>query len=239
MIKIILLVIIISIIIEQLIPKGLVLDNDIPPHHKQSGLSFQLNNSNSLYMNKKLGGFHQPQNSVNINKTYKKHKSKHHKNNQPRIIHFDNPQPWNKIIFEENNKYPYTFFIKLDIPSFNDYHNWKQIIPTLNFIPQSKELTISTINEDIAIAIINLVILTFSNKITFDEMLSKNLINISISKVQEHPDVKLSFKNQIIQYLYTPQENQQENQQEKQQENQQENNTNFISAYDGADYSYL
>ena len=200
-----------------------------------------------------------------IKKQYKKYKLKHRKNidedilyNKPRVITFEQPQPWTKIIFDEQNKYPYTFFINLDIPSFNDYHNWKQIIPTLNFLPHTKELTISTVNEEIALAIINLIIITFSNKLTLDDIISKDLINISITKVQESSDVKITFKNQIIQYLYSPQKNtnkQNTTQYDEQQlnasglvldsqtssvnEQQQNNNMNFISAYDGSDYSYL
>jgi hypothetical protein len=158
---------------------------------------------------------------------------------QPQIITFDNPEPWNKIIFDETNQYPYTFYISLDIPSFNIYHDWKQIIPTLNFIPQTKELTISIINEDIAIAIINLIILTFSNKVSLDDIIDKDLINISISKVSNNPNIKSNFKNQIIEYLYTPNVAiPQELTQEPIQEPTQEPN-NFISAYDGSDYSYL
>jgi hypothetical protein len=157
---------------------------------------------------------------------------------QPQIINFDNPKPWNKIIFDETNQYPYTFFISLDIPSFNIYHDWKQIITTLNFIPQTKELTISTINEDIAIAIINLVILTFSNKVSLDDIIDKDLINISITKVSNNPQIKLNFKNQIIEYLYTPTVDTHNPTKEPIQESIQEPN-NVISAYDGSDYSYL
>jgi len=214
MIKLVLLIIIISIILEHL----------------------------SLFNNKQ-----DIQNNISNNKKYKKHKK--HKNNniiiendkiynQPRILTFDKPEPWNKIIFDENNKYPYTFFITLDIPNFNDYHNWKQIIPTLNFIPHTKELTISTINENVALAIINLIILTFSKKLTLDDIISKDLINISISKSQEHNDINNSFKNQIIQYLYESFENITDNNIDNNIDNNDINN-NFISAYDNSDYSYL
>ena len=126
------------------------------------------------------------------------------------------------------------------------YHDWKQIIPTLNFSPHTKELTISTINENIAFAIINLIILTFSKKITLNDIISKDLINISITKSQEYDDINNSFKNQIIEYLYESFDNSTnnidnniDNNINNNIDNNIDNNTNIISAYDNFDYSYI
>ena len=45
------------------------------------------------------------------------------------IWEFQDPKPWSKIIYKNNDHYPFYFFIKIKIPSLNDYQSWKNIIP--------------------------------------------------------------------------------------------------------------
>jgi hypothetical protein len=180
----------------------------------------------------------------------KKHKSRKHNNvNKYKNIEYDNPNPWNKIIYNPDNKYLYTFFINIDIPSFNNYHDWKKIINNIEYIPKNKELVISAPDEETAIAIINLIIMTFTNKISMDDIISKDLINISINKTKENIDIKEKFRQQINEYIYSQNNNtdttidddsiKKPNAIPQQVNNKQTNIMEDINAYDGNDYSYL
>lgn len=179
----------------------------------------------------------------------KKHKSRKHKNiNKYKNIEYDNPNPWNKVIYNPDSKYLYTFFINIDIPSFNNYHNWKKIINNIEYVPKNKELVISAQDEETAIAIINLIIMTFTNKISIDDIISKDLINISIIKTKENIDIKEKFRQQINEYIYSQNNNTDTTIDDDsikkpniipQQVNNKQTNLENINAYDGNDYSYL
>ena len=123
--------------------------------------------------------------------------SKFEKNN---IIVWDilEPKPWNKIIYKYNEKYPFYFHIKIKIPSLNDYNNWKNIISNLDFDPKSGELIIPTEDEETALSIVNLIISNFKGDLTIEEILNKNLIDISINKAKKYDVVKNKLKEQII-----------------------------------------
>ena len=54
-------------------------------------------------------------------------KPSHFEKNNIIIWEFDNPKPWNKIIYKYNETFPFSFYIKIKIPSLNDYNNWKNI----------------------------------------------------------------------------------------------------------------
>jgi len=174
---------------------------------------------------------------------HKKHKHKHKNINKYKNIEYDNPNPWNKVIYNPYNKYLYTFFINIDIPSFNNYHDWKKILNNIEYIPKNKELAISTQDEETAIAIINLIIMTFTNKISIDDIISKDLINISIIKTKENIDIKEKFREQINEYIYYQNNNTDINDNSniipQQVNNKQTNIMENINAYDGNDYSYL
>ena len=47
---------------------------------------------------------------------------------------------------------PYIFFIKIKIPSLNDYENWKTIITNIGFEPKTSNLIIPTKDEETAFA---------------------------------------------------------------------------------------
>ena len=174
---------------------------------------------------------------------HKKHKHKHKNINKYKNIEYDNPNPWNKVIYNPDSKYLYTFFINIDIPSFNNYHDWKKILNNIEYIPKNKELAISTQDEETAIAIINLIIMTFTNKISIDDIISKDLINISIIKTKENIDIKEKFREQINEYIYYQNNNTDINDNSniipQQVNNKQTNIMENINAYDGNDYSYL
>ena len=116
------------------------------------------------------------------------------------IIVWDNleQKPWSKIIYKYNINYPFHFYIKIKIPSLNDYNNWKQIISNLEFDPKSGEMVIPTQDEETALSIANLIISNFKGDLTLEEIISKNLIDISIKKAKKYDVVKNKLIEQIM-----------------------------------------
>jgi len=116
------------------------------------------------------------------------------------IIVWDNleQKPWSKIIYKYNSNYPFHFYIKIRIPSLNDYNNWKQIISNLEFDPKSGEMIIPTEDEETALSIANLIISNFKGDLTLEEIINKNLIDISIRKAKKYEVVKNKLIEQIM-----------------------------------------
>ena len=76
------------------------------------------------------------------------------------------PNPWNKIIYNYNEKYPFKFYIKIKVPSLNDYTKWKNIISNLDFDPRTGEIIIPTDDEETALSIANLIISNFKGDLS-------------------------------------------------------------------------
>ena len=253
MLKFILIIIILSIIIEHL----LSIKNDIQSTSqfieelpKLNHKSIRIDKKNNLKSIKHRNLDQKHQHEYKPDHEYQsehehqpeqsEHKHKHsHRINKYKNIEFNNPNPWNRIIYDPDSKFLYSFFIKIEIPSFNNYHDWKNIINNIEYIPKNKELSISAPDEETAIAIINLIIMTFTNKISIDDIISKDLINISIVKTKENPDIKEKFREQIKEYIYSQNNNLETNNNLQQPKKQKSNLTENIDAYDGNDYSYL
>ena len=121
--------------------------------------------------------------------------------NNQKIINYDKPNPWTKLIIYENNEYPYYFHIKINIPSLNDYTNWKNIIPNLDFNVSTGELVIPSPDEASALAIVNLIIINFNGDLKLDEIINQNLIETSIAKAKTHEVVQHKLREQINQNL--------------------------------------
>jgi hypothetical protein len=123
---------------------------------------------------------------------------------------FYEPVPWSQIIYMYNQEFPFKFFIKVKIPSLNDYQTWKQIIPNLEFEARTGELIIPSKNEASALAIANLIISTFQGQLKVETILEKNLIQVSVMKAQQYELVRNKLREQIIESLrgknYTVQE---------------------------------
>ena len=115
------------------------------------------------------------------------------------VWEFQDPNPWTKIIYKYNENYPFNFFIKLKIPSLNDYEDWKKIINNLDFDPRSGEIILPTNDEETALSIINLMITHFNGDISINDIVNKNLIDISINKAKKYEVVKNKIKEQIKQ----------------------------------------
>lgn len=130
------------------------------------------------------------------------------KNNEPRVMTFDKPNPWTKIVIVPLEEYPYFFHIKARVPSLNDFENWKQIIPNINFDPRAGELIIPSKDEPSALALANLIIINFSGQMTLQNILEKNLIQVSVAKAKSYEMVQNKLREQIMENLYGKQFNQ-------------------------------
>ena len=128
--------------------------------------------------------------------------SKTNKADNQKIIIYDKPNPWTKLATTNNSLYPYNYYIKINIPSLNDYENWKNIIPNLQFNSKSGELIIPSEDEPTALAIANLIIINFLGQISLDQILEKHLIEISINKCKLYPVVQNKIREQINENIY-------------------------------------
>lgn len=114
---------------------------------------------------------------------------------------FYDPKPWTKIIYKFGTKDPYNFYIKAKIPSLNDYENWINYITNINFDPRSGEIIISCEDEETALSVANLLVSNFRGDISFEEIVKKDLVGISILKCKKYEVVKNKIKDQIIQNM--------------------------------------
>lgn len=171
-------------------------------------------------------------------------------NNDSKVIDFDKPNPWSKIIIKENEEYPYFFHIKVKIPSLNDFENWKNIVPNIDFIPRSGELIIPSKDEATALALANLIIINLTGQLTIKDIIEKNLIYISIAKARNYDVVQNKLREQIMENLYGTQFNKletnytkdlakQDNNIEKLQNEVNNKDSNEVEAWDGNDFSYI
>jgi len=115
---------------------------------------------------------------------------------------FDNPKPWSKITRNDNDMYPYKFYIKIMVPSLKDYEAWKQVIPNLDLNPITKEIIIPSKDEASALAVANLILINFSGQMSLENILEKNLLQISIAKAKSHEMVQSKLREQIMENLF-------------------------------------
>jgi hypothetical protein len=153
-----------------------------------------------------------------------------------------NNNPWTRVLYNPNDDYPYYFYIKIKIPSLNDYESWKQIIPNLNFDPRTGELIIPSKDEPSALALANLIVVNFTGQLSLDNILEKNLIQISVTKAKSHEVVQNKLREQIMDNLQGTNfniTNQPEKELVKQNQSQDEQQQDTIEAYTGTDYAYI
>ena len=187
MLKIIFVIIILYIIIQNL------LDDSNTNPNKDITVATTNSNNNCQNISKKLEPSIISNNQNNI---------KQNNYSESKNIIFDKPNPWTRIMYNQNDEYPYYFCIKLKISSLNDYENWKKIIPNLNFNSNTGELIIPSKDEPSALALINLISNNLIGKISLKEILEKNLIQISISKATNYEVVQNKLRDQINETVY-------------------------------------
>jgi hypothetical protein len=154
-------------------------------------------------------------------------------------------KPWTQIVYYYGQQFPFKFFIKIKIPSLNDYQNWKHIIPNLDFDSKTGEIIISSKDEAGALAITNLIIANFQGQLNIENILEKNLIPISITKAQQYEMVRNKLREQIIESLQgkTSDSRTDYEQDLANNENKSTMKQNFENidpdAYEGIEYTYL
>jgi hypothetical protein len=124
-----------------------------------------------------------------------------HKPNEYIVWLFNQPAPWSQIIYAYKQDFPFKFFIKVKIPSLNDYESWKEVIPNLEFDARTGELIIPSKNEASALAVTNLILSTFKGQLKLETILEKGLIQVSVLKAQQYELVKNKLREQIMDTL--------------------------------------
>lgn len=158
---------------------------------------------------------------------------------------FLQPRPWTQIIYTYDQEFPFRFFIKVRVPSLNDYQAWKQIIPNLDFDSKTGEVIIPSKDEAGALALANLIVSNFGGQLTLETILEKNLIPVSIAKAQQYEMVRNKLREQIVEALQGKQQsggNDYEQDLAKQttmSKTTESFQNNEPGAYDGGEYSYL
>lgn len=152
--------------------------------------------------------------------------------------------PWTQVTYSYNDELPFSFFIKIKIPSLNDFQAWKKILPNLNFDSKTGELIISTHDEASALAIANLIITNFQGHITIEDIVNKNLLSISINKSREFELIKNKLREQIMNTQHSIQNELKSDYEQDlaKKENFMETRNNLeqnIDAYEGGEYTYL
>ena len=124
--------------------------------------------------------------------------------------------------------------------------NWKKIIPVLDFDPSSGELIIPALDEGTALAIANLILANLHNSISLEDIMSKQLLQISIAKAQAHEIVRNKLREQILSVTHSKLGSKVPSNFEKDLAHEpkvaQETPRKLkedIEAFDGNDYSYL
>jgi hypothetical protein len=162
---------------------------------------------------------------------------------------FNNPKPWEKIMYKYGDEFPFYFFIKIRIPSLNDYENWKDLINNLDFDAQKGEMIIPSKDEETALSIANLIISNFKGSVTINDIVKKDLLQISIEKCKKYPEVKKKMISQIIESTttkiipkFTPPKEKFTNIKHNQVIQKEEpvfTNTEEFVAYEGGEFSFL
>jgi hypothetical protein len=158
---------------------------------------------------------------------------------------FSQPNPWTQIIYNYNDAFPFKFYLKVRIPSLNDYQAWKQLIPNLEFESKIGELVISSKDEASALALANLIVSNFGGQISIESILEKNLIPVSIEKAQKYDLVRNKLREQIMEALQGKKMDTSNNDYEqdlankKNTSNEETFQNNGPDAFEGGEYSYL
>jgi hypothetical protein len=109
---------------------------------------------------------------------------------------FSFPNPWVNISFDPREEYPWGFYLKTKVPSLNSYEAWKNIIPNIS-LTKNGLIIIPSKDEASALAIANLMVINFSGDMTLEDILKKNLIQISVSKAKSHTLVQNKLREQL------------------------------------------
>jgi hypothetical protein len=159
------------------------------------------------------------------------------------------PKPWEEIVYKFEDKYPIKFVKTVFIPNNEIFNKWKEIIPNIeinkNKLPNKVKLIIPARDEESALGILNLMINTFKNQLSFEEIIKNNLIEVSLLKIKNHPVIKKKIIEQIMEIKNDSDNDSDEiNIDSSEFENDLANtetikNVNDIPAYGGNEFSFI
>lgn len=114
-----------------------------------------------------------------------------------------NPQPWNAIVFNQNNEQKYLFILKMPkkfgrIDKVID--NWGQIIKGIQ-LNEMNELIIPSVDENSALAILNLILNNIKGDLSLENIQKNNLIGISVTKIRNYSSIRSKIIEQIMESL--------------------------------------
>ena len=115
-------------------------------------------------------------------------------------------KPWDVVDIIPDYVYQYKYYIKLNRNV--DLEQWRKLYPAIAI--QDGVLMIESNNEEIPIALLNLILNHELKNITFQEIMNKDLLNVSVNKLSEHKMVKPKLIDQIEENLNQLQNNKME-----------------------------
>ena len=113
------------------------------------------------------------------------------------ILLFDNPNPWIKIIIKADKKIPNEFYTIVDSLKLDKYVKWKSILPNIKLNIDTNEFIIYSFDEIDALIILNLMIMTFLNQISINEIIKTKLIENTRLKARKYESVQRRIREQI------------------------------------------
>ena len=203
MLKMIFILIIIYIVLKETMIKEKVNKEIKQVDEPQINYNFMLDTKSDRKtekLNQVNEAFSNRQNNTNNTEHFKNNNIEHF--TEDRVKEFNKPNPWTKLVVKKGDDYPLHFYLKVKIPSLNDFQTWKQIVPNLNFDPVSGELIIPSQDEAAALALANLIVINFTGQMSLKDILEKNLIQISVTKAKSHELVQNKLRDQIVENLY-------------------------------------
>lgn len=106
-------------------------------------------------------------------------------------------RPWDMIDVIPDHVYEYKFYIK--IRANIDMIAWKKILPTIEY--QDGYLSLETNDEDVALAIVNMVISNSLKNMSLEDIIKNQLIDITIKQLKERKIVRPKIVSQIEENL--------------------------------------
>lgn len=123
-----------------------------------------------------------------------------------------NPEPWNAVVFNQGKEQPYLFIIKLpsklgDVSKI--IKQWTQVVKGIQ-LNEENELIIPSVDENSALAILNLLLNNIKGDLSFKNIVGNNLIGVSIAKIKKFSSIRSKILEQIIDSLSNGHSNGQE-----------------------------
>lgn len=116
--------------------------------------------------------------------------------NGKKLWSFSSPNPWVSISLDPREEYPWGFYLRTKVPSLNSFEAWKNIIPNIS-LTKNGLIIIPSKDEASALAIANLIVINFSGDMSLEDILKKNLIQISVGKAKSHKVVQNKLREQL------------------------------------------